>query len=275
VAQVPPDDDPSDLEEAQSRVSPAVYAALAAALVLTASDPTWPTLPVAEAATALAEAMVSMGLATGVTGVLAALGASTALDHGMTTPSAVSTAASSARSGGGAQLVRSAQGFVTSVVDAGIPLPTALPTPEQMKDIYGADLPRTTRGVAQAARNSGVYAAAVASGHTHKTWHSRNDNRVRPTHNVLDSHAWPEHTVSIEEPFQSPSGAEIMFPGDPLAPLDEQMNCRCWVTFSTPKFGKPYGETAEVSPSGYHPPEMQGNPLAPPKNAPPVGVRWL
>ena len=57
-----------------------------------------------------------------------------------------------------------------------------------------------------------------------REWRSLRDLKVRPTHTVLDGQQrrW-------DEPFESPSGALIRFPGDPLAPLSEVINCRCFL----------------------------------------------
>lgn len=127
--------------------------------------------------------------------------------------------------------------------------------PEEISDYGKPDL--MAQAAAHAVLNSAPMAAASAAGHTHKTWNSRQDRKVRPTHNVLDSHAWPEHTVPISEAFISPGGATLMFPGDPTAPLEEIANCRCWLTFTTPKRGESYGQSADLA---TNPPEMQGNP---------------
>lgn len=270
---VPPADDPADLEEAESSVVPTVVTILALALVVQAATPEFGNLPEVKAAELLAKAAKSMGLA-GWKGVVRALGARSSAAHGLTSPKSVSTASDAAGAAGESTLVQYAQSFARHVAESGRDLPRTLPEPDALKDEYGADIERVSRGVAQSARNAGVYAAAKEAGSVHKTWHSRNDKKVRPTHNVLDSHAWPEHTVLMDEPFISPSGVKLDYPGDPTAPLDETANCRCWVTFTMPKGGTPYGGEAAISPEGYNPPQMQGNPLAPPKNAPPIGVRF-
>ena len=50
--------------------------------------------------------------------------------------------------------------------------------------------------------------------------------RTRLTHAVLDG-----KTAGLREPFRSPSGAFLMFPGDPSAPGAEIINCRCNLTY--------------------------------------------
>lgn len=54
------------------------------------------------------------------------------------------------------------------------------------------------------------------------TWHSVRDNRTRETHRDMNGQKQP-----FSRPFQSPSGAQLMYPGDPNAPADEVCNCRC------------------------------------------------
>lgn len=56
-----------------------------------------------------------------------------------------------------------------------------------------------------------------------RVWSSAGDLRVRHTHRALDG-----DTAGLNEPFRSPSGALIRFPGDPQAPAAERINCRCW-----------------------------------------------
>jgi hypothetical protein len=54
-------------------------------------------------------------------------------------------------------------------------------------------------------------------------WVSRGDHRVRSSHRRLHGKTRP-----FGKTFKSwPSGQVLRFPGDPLAPLDEVINCRC------------------------------------------------
>lgn len=57
-----------------------------------------------------------------------------------------------------------------------------------------------------------------------RIWRSSHDLRVRRTHVVLDG-----KSVGLDEAFKSPSGAHLMFPGDPTAPAEETINCRCYM----------------------------------------------
>jgi hypothetical protein len=80
---------------------------------------------------------------------------------------------------------------------------------------------------AQAVVNATIHAAAAAAGWTGKMWRSQEDSRVRDTHRALD-----RTSVPMDEPFVSPSGAKLRFPGDPRAPIDEVANCRCFLKLS-------------------------------------------
>lgn len=58
-----------------------------------------------------------------------------------------------------------------------------------------------------------------------RTWRATHDKRTRDTHAAMDG-----QTRGIDQPFQSPSGALLMYPGDPDAPAGEIINCRCVIT---------------------------------------------
>lgn len=57
-----------------------------------------------------------------------------------------------------------------------------------------------------------------------RVWRSTPDHRRRFTHRAMEGQA-----VGMNEPFVSPSGARLMYPGDPSAPADETIQCRCIV----------------------------------------------
>lgn len=95
-------------------------------------------------------------------------------------------------------------------------MPTATNTPALLAQM-----------AAQAVVNGAIHAVATAAGWSRKTWRSQEDSRVRDTHRALD-----RTTVPMSEPFVSPSGAKLRFPGDPRAPIDEVANCRCWLRMS-------------------------------------------
>jgi len=57
-----------------------------------------------------------------------------------------------------------------------------------------------------------------------KVWISRGDNRVRELHRKLHG-----KTADLDKPFwrELGTGKQLGFPGDPRAPLDQTINCRC------------------------------------------------
>lgn len=67
-----------------------------------------------------------------------------------------------------------------------------------------------------------------------KTWITRMDSRVRPLHRRLHG-----RTKIVGEDFWRwpVSGSRLRWPGDPEAPLDATVNCRCilWLSWSTPQ----------------------------------------
>lgn len=63
---------------------------------------------------------------------------------------------------------------------------------------------------------------AEALGFTHRKWMTRLDSRVRETHRLLEGVTRP-----TGEPFVTRGGARLMYPGDPTAPIEEWIRCRC------------------------------------------------
>lgn len=57
-----------------------------------------------------------------------------------------------------------------------------------------------------------------------RIWSATQDDRTRDTHAEMDG-----QERGFNEPFESPSGALLMYPGDPQAPPGEVINCRCVV----------------------------------------------
>lgn len=71
-----------------------------------------------------------------------------------------------------------------------------------------------------------VESGKIAAQNVRKVWNSAHDNRVRHTHRELDG-----ESVGLNERFVSISGARLLYPLDPDAPLAETVNCRCGLTY--------------------------------------------
>lgn len=88
-----------------------------------------------------------------------------------------------------------------------------------------------------------AYRQAIAAGMLSadvvtKEWRSRRDERVRDTHRrnrtmMVDApHAGLDGQVrTIDDYFNSPSGARLRFPGDFNAPIEETAGCRCYLIY--------------------------------------------
>lgn len=72
----------------------------------------------------------------------------------------------------------------------------------------------------------GAHTAANLEGKISKTWVSQKDSRVRSAHVALDG-----KKVPIDQPFYV-RGVPIRFPGDPLAPIELIIQCRCYLRYS-------------------------------------------
>lgn len=99
----------------------------------------------------------------------------------------------------------------------------------RMQNVANADLvgaTRTARTMCTAAENSGrqsAYNRAAEDGIKFtKTWVAALQGNTRDTHKYLNQQTQPH-----DKPFESSSGAVLMFPGDWHAPPAEVYNCRC------------------------------------------------
>lgn len=74
-----------------------------------------------------------------------------------------------------------------------------------------------------------------------KTWISQGDNRVRPLHRRLHG-----RTRKFDEDFWRwpQTGQTLRFPGDPDAPLDATLGCRClcWLSWAPGATVRPLGD---------------------------------
>lgn len=84
-----------------------------------------------------------------------------------------------------------------------------------------AQVDRVTRYVGTATVNDATLAATEAAGGTQVRWISMHDGDVRNSHVRADG-----QTRNIDEPFEV-GGVKLRYPGDPLGPPDEVINCRC------------------------------------------------
>jgi hypothetical protein len=80
------------------------------------------------------------------------------------------------------------------------------------------------------ATKQAVDLGAVDDSAVTRHWDSAGDSRVRWSHRSMD-HKYDKDGVGLDEPFVSPSGARMMFPGDVSlgAGADEVVACRCRV----------------------------------------------
>jgi len=115
---------------------------------------------------------------------------------------------------------------------------------------YRAD--RIARTEAQAVQNGGALAAARARAQhfgdqLFKQWLATSDDRTRETHRLADG-----LIVPAAAPFEV-GGALLQFPGDPVGPPGEVINCRCTLTFL---------DQGEAMDNGYDPRSLSGPQLA-------------
>lgn len=98
---------------------------------------------------------------------------------------------------------------------------------KQAADGTIADILRIIDTEAHRDYNTGVYDAAKTSGkRVFKQWNTMRDDRVRETHDYLES-----TKVGIDDRFYTYDGDSALFPGGFELP-ENNVNCRCWVTLS-------------------------------------------
>lgn len=106
----------------------------------------------------------------------------------------------------------------------------------QVQQEYGAgyySAERLVRTLYNSGANRAQLEALRAAGYTHKRWLTARDNRVRVAKkgSRFDHRRMDGMTVPLEEPFTTPAGSRLMYPGDRSlgAPAGEVVNCRCTV----------------------------------------------
>ena len=93
--------------------------------------------------------------------------------------------------------------------------------PGYKQSTWASEVDRLVRTETQTLWNQASYESMLMIGSATKTWLTRRDTRVRPTHSdVLGT------TVQIDEPFMV-GGSAMMYPGDPNGAMSERENCRC------------------------------------------------
>jgi uncharacterized protein with gpF-like domain len=79
----------------------------------------------------------------------------------------------------------------------------------------------TTRALGAGTTAAGLEQSRVTGRLLQKRWRTEHDDRVRPAHRAVDG-----VTLPLYQPFMV-GGYPLMFPGDPMGPADEVVNCRC------------------------------------------------
>lgn len=111
--------------------------------------------------------------------------------------------------------------------------PRPSPGPEAVKEAtqerlrrIRVDADRAARTGTLSVRERSRFMVATEAGAVYKVWRSRRDNRVRPTHGDLEG-----NRVPLSNHFITASGASLMYPHDPAAPLHETAGCRCRLSY--------------------------------------------
>lgn len=71
-----------------------------------------------------------------------------------------------------------------------------------------------------------VESGKIAAQNVRKIWNTKIDGRERHTHHELNG-----ESVGLNEHFVSVSGARLLHPHDPSAPISERAGCRCNMTY--------------------------------------------
>lgn len=85
---------------------------------------------------------------------------------------------------------------------------------------------RTINGAAKEYMEGYIEDGAIAREQVRRFWHYTKDERTRASHRQIP--ALNERGRGMDEPFQTPLGP-IMYPGDPSAPPENSVMCRCTV----------------------------------------------
>lgn len=104
---------------------------------------------------------------------------------------------------------------------------------DRLLQLRGENIGRTEALTAFSAARDEAFRQAVDTGlvqpeNVRKKWSATGDARTRETHEEMNG-----EEVSMDDPFDSPSGARLMFPGDTSlgAGPEEIINCRCMAEY--------------------------------------------
>lgn len=97
---------------------------------------------------------------------------------------------------------------------------------EYMADGTPADIARVIGTDAHRIYNDAMYDQATKNGATKKTWQTMKDLRVRDSHDYLEG-----VTIPIDAEFYTYKGNKTQYPGQ-FGVAEEDVNCRCWLTYS-------------------------------------------
>ena len=101
---------------------------------------------------------------------------------------------------------------------------------ERVREYYAnggteADIVRIAETESHRDSNEAAYETARKAGATKKVWHTMLDDRVRDQHSYLEG-----VEVGLDDEFYTYLGNKAMFPGQ-FGVAEEDVNCRCWVTY--------------------------------------------
>ena len=203
-------------DNAAERLLPAAQAAVAAARAVAPSAPPAPPVPLVESVEMAVNAAMLFVLASSLRSA----------PSGSAAPAPTRADVREMAAEAAPRVAESLWSSATQHV-ASTPL-EATPLAQQADTAFARSLART-----EATRVAALSSLAMgqALGFKYKIWMSRGDSRVRTLHREL--HGKP---VEMGEPFKRwPDGHILNYPGDPAAPMDAWINCRCFMWASPTK----------------------------------------
>lgn len=95
------------------------------------------------------------------------------------------------------------------------------------ENIARTEAVRNTSLAREEALRQMIEQTGIATARVRRIWNATRDARTRDAHREMQG-----QERAVEEPFLDGSGNSLMWPGDPSAPPETTINCRCTVTFS-------------------------------------------